>query len=852
MNKLIKSVLAVLIWGGGVLVALADDDWTGAPDYYVEYVASTSGGNQYIDTGVTAASPLLAEMEMAWVTVPSDGSFLATRPGNGSNRFYLLHYYQNWTLGYGDYKNSPLSGTSKAVAGQKYKIVTSLAAGSQTMSIDGVPAHAQTIAGERDTGATLYLFACNITTGGVKYQSVSRCYSLKISKEGVTLRDFRPCVKNGEPCLYDKVTKGYFRNAAATALEAGPKVEILEEDALWIAGSPMEAGVSTPEYGKIVKLAVGGTVECSLATNYVNYAGSAYTCNSYTLETSEDSGATWENPTTHEGSSCTYTFEGTLTRLTWNWTANNRHVLEVPVPSTGIVAEPVFSVQPGVLGEYDAGTEVTITVSRGTGEFYGTNEWDDAEFDHWEGDVPEGLERTNPLTVTMDRPRRIVPIFAHEWVCRENDVDTSGLKFVMCDGYWTIRVDDTVAPSGRAGLITGSPAAWELATILDFRKHIRTTKGKTIVVVTVGEHAWNLIDYPALADRGVATVREVRLNDELETIGLRAFRGCVNLKTVTPFLPTNVTDVGDQAFYQSPIESELVLGGVGTQVKVGNSAFYGNAFTRMTLGEGIVYGWNKTPGFSKDMVGETRITEFVAPAWLTTIQGFKSCHSLTNVDLSAAPITAIIGECFMDCENLRTVKLPPKTLKRLEKHAFYISEGGEGGLEHVEPYLPESLEFLGDDLFNRQVRLAQPLEIGSRKHFLEVDYGFQFYSMPALKTVTIRGGVTNLTNQCFAYSTGLDDFYFADEDKPVIADNCFTVASENNSRFFIPRGNASWETFVAENVTPWNQLTDVQSNKYVNRYGKPPRSIIGMGPMGSGINKFYLWKPTMGMKVLVK
>ena len=113
MNKLIKSVLSALIWGGGVLVALADDDWTGEPDYYVEYVASTSGGNQYIDTGVTAASPLLAEMEMAWVTVPSDGSFLATRPGNGSNRFYLLHYYQNWTLGYGGYYNSPLSRRSR-------------------------------------------------------------------------------------------------------------------------------------------------------------------------------------------------------------------------------------------------------------------------------------------------------------------------------------------------------------------------------------------------------------------------------------------------------------------------------------------------------------------------------------------------------------------------------------------------------------------------------------------------------------------------------------------------------------------------------------------------------------------
>ena len=133
-----------------------------------------------------------------------------------------------------------------------------------------------------------------------------------------------------------------------------------------------------------------------------------------------------------------------------------------------------------------------------------------------------------------------------------------------------------------------------------------------------------------------------------------------------------------------------------------------------------------------------------------------------------------------------------------------------------------------------------------------MDYGFQFYSMPALKTVTIRGGVTNLTNQCFAYSTGLDDFYFADEDKPMIADNCFTVASENNTRFYIPRGNASWEAFVAQNVTPWNQLTDVQSNKYVNRYGKPPRSIIGMGPMGSGINKFYLWKPTSGTMLILR
>lgn len=221
-NMTLKNLaLAFVAVAAMAINAVAESDWTGEPDYYVEYIQST--GAQYIDTGVNAASPLEADMVMMWDAIPADGSFLAARLTGGS-RLYALHHYNNWTIGYGNYYNSPRN-VSQAMTRKKYQIHTQLANGSQTMLIDGVTAFDNKAEDDYDLQKNLYLFCAN-NSGTAAYYVSAKCYALKIWQGGELRRDFVPCVKNGEPCLYDKESGEYFRNKTATPLIAGPRVSV--------------------------------------------------------------------------------------------------------------------------------------------------------------------------------------------------------------------------------------------------------------------------------------------------------------------------------------------------------------------------------------------------------------------------------------------------------------------------------------------------------------------------------------------------------------------------------------------------------------------------------------------------
>ena len=195
----------------------AEEAWTGEPDYYVTYVQST--GDQYIDTGVNAAGPFKAEMEMAWDVLEEDKCFLGAMNTSPSTiRFFAPHYYsKKWALGYG--ADSSLASVAPT-KGYRYHVEISLAKDSQTMDIDGVRVVDKTQTNDYDLNRTAYLFALN-HQASVRCYSKAKCYWLKIWQGGELKRDFLPCVKNGEACLYDKVSETYFRNQTATPLVAG-------------------------------------------------------------------------------------------------------------------------------------------------------------------------------------------------------------------------------------------------------------------------------------------------------------------------------------------------------------------------------------------------------------------------------------------------------------------------------------------------------------------------------------------------------------------------------------------------------------------------------------------------------
>ncbi len=91
----------------------------------------------------------------------------------------------------------------------------SFAAGSQTLTVINDETGAEKIwtslskADSVNTGRSLYVFARN-NNGVPDVYSVSRIYFLKIWQDGVLVRDFRPCLKNGIAGLYDDVSKRIF------------------------------------------------------------------------------------------------------------------------------------------------------------------------------------------------------------------------------------------------------------------------------------------------------------------------------------------------------------------------------------------------------------------------------------------------------------------------------------------------------------------------------------------------------------------------------------------------------------------------------------------------------------------
>ena len=179
---------------------------------YITYVKST--GTQYIDTGVVAKSGLSSEMTLEIENFNEKGDFGILGARNGNTRIYLLHYYQGFTYGYGDYYSMNKSINTST----KYTINTKLNIGSQELKYGS-----QVLSGSRsdniNLGYNLYLFGIN-DTGSVTYLSPTiLLYECKIYDNGKLIRHFKPAMRNSNFAvgLYDEVNKVFYTSLSDDA-----------------------------------------------------------------------------------------------------------------------------------------------------------------------------------------------------------------------------------------------------------------------------------------------------------------------------------------------------------------------------------------------------------------------------------------------------------------------------------------------------------------------------------------------------------------------------------------------------------------------------------------------------------
>jgi len=188
------------------------------PDFFVDYVAADGG--QHVDTKVIGRSGTKAEIDISIDPshIGQDRAVLDARKDDTESRFFLFHISGGFAAyGYGSYKRQDAFGTLKG--DYRYLVESELRAGHQKLVLNGRTVVTATDAATHDTGANLYLFACNYATRPTpQYPIKAKCYGLKIWQTDANgdyqlVRDFRPCVKDGKGGLYDTVSKRIFGNS---------------------------------------------------------------------------------------------------------------------------------------------------------------------------------------------------------------------------------------------------------------------------------------------------------------------------------------------------------------------------------------------------------------------------------------------------------------------------------------------------------------------------------------------------------------------------------------------------------------------------------------------------------------
>lgn len=200
----------------------------GLPYTPVSYIETD--GVAYIDTGIVGADAKSCEIKC--VLVNTGDIMLGCSTGSEDNyNFVLLHASLSSTAGFAHYYYyaAGLPSIADSLSNETPFIAkTSLAQGSQSISVKQEGESSYTTATKTqstaiNTGRTMFLFGAN--GGGTHCSLGSKVYYCKIYNDATftnLVRDFVPCLYQGEYGMWDRVSNSFFGNAASSGAFSGP------------------------------------------------------------------------------------------------------------------------------------------------------------------------------------------------------------------------------------------------------------------------------------------------------------------------------------------------------------------------------------------------------------------------------------------------------------------------------------------------------------------------------------------------------------------------------------------------------------------------------------------------------
>ena len=244
---------------------------------------------------------------------------------------------------------------------------------------------------------------------------------------------------------------------------------------------------------------------------------------------------------------------------------------------------------------------------------------------------------------------------------------------------------------------------------------------------------------------------------QLEALPERAFRGCLNLPSVS--LPQGLVNIGKSAFDGCKSLAKVAWPeGLKT---IGDNAFYFSGLTSLTLPEGVE---ELGSGAFENCMS---LKSLVLPQSLKTLgEGvFSTCTELSKVDIKASLTELPLGT-FYSCMSLKSLTLPegleiigpaslkectvlsslklPSTLRVIGEQALMCSYG-KNNCALASIALPEGLERIDSGAFFGQLKLKTVKLPQSLIHL-----GDSAFAHTGLTGVTLPEGVTDVGTHLFA------------------------------------------------------------------------------------------------------
>lgn len=246
------------------------------------------------------------------------------------------------------------------------------------------------------------------------------------------------------------------------------------------------------------------------------------------------------------------------------------------------------------------------------------------------------------------------------------------------------------------------------------------------------------------------SMNNVDLPENLETIGSYAFSGCSRLVQFT--VPASVTVVDEGAF-----SSCLDLSFVTFEDKPGEITFGAEVFSNCPNLESVTFGKERT------------IKKL-------TFGMFRSCESLSSIEIENTSIESIYSECFSGCSSLTNITLPA-TLVNIYEEAFYncsnlteVYFSDNSQIENIHEKAFAECNQLKKITFGNNTQLTQIGMEFSRCPIEEISFGDNsklneiinaaFSGVSTLKSFTFGDNpvLTSIGDDSFKYCTNLTNF----------------------------------------------------------------------------------------------